>query len=623
MLIPPNIFSLLLEREAFHVCPLLDSHRFIQFCKDRAIPITPQRLGKFERLGVFAPFIRIFRPDQLHKVEYVDEGRRYRDLGYLKDGEDWKGETRAELAQFGFEYEITRSWIEHGYAWNPALERPSHLASLNSEPQRHESYYSRFQIVDLHFLLQRFSLTVDMESFIEDDGITPSARTSILDHSIVKDVQDAIRSKIDAKIPRTLAPLCQLISDRYYPKTQTDERRFTLSTSEIGLREWDWYEFARNWDANEAAALFDLTERKLEHAYEALSRWQQHVDPLEHWSSLVRFVSMEKRNRLKADALKAMAFREMAQMLRLLSRDAFGRLPIESNEVGIEIIHRIPDVSPDQNPLRALELVTNDFRVNPKPQLVLFVEGRTEELILPAIFSHLFGTSPSTYGIEIVNLGGVSNASGGKENPFSALWRLVDYLHHHQTIAVVLMDNEGFAAKNLKAGLPKAISTYLQHRRATRPEYIKLWKSSFEFDNFSDAEIAHALTHLGGVMFTRADIAICRIDSSASFSRRKHTLERLYETRTGSALFKPALAEALVEMMFDETGRRSPAKRPIGRFLSKVANLAARNHQPSTHAMWEYNQLTGFMGTLKPGAAARRKHPFGRARRRRRKGDGG
>jgi hypothetical protein len=72
-------------------------------------------------------------------------------------------------------------------------------------------------------------------------------------------------------------------------------------------------------------------------------------------------------------------------------------------------------------------------------------------------------------------------------------------------------------------------------------------------------------------------------------------------------------------MMFDPGTKRKPEHRPIARFLNQVAELAARNHQPLTHAMWEYNQRSGHLGTLRPGAVARRKDPFGQPIKKRRK----
>jgi hypothetical protein len=258
------------------------------------------------------------------------------------------------------------------------------------------------------------------------------------------------------------------------------------------------------------------------------------------------------------------------------------------------------------------------FGVNPKPQLVLFVEGATELAIVPLLFDKICATTLGVFGIELVSVGGISNATGGTDSSYSALWRLIDYLHHHQTIAFVLLDNEGLAPVNIGKGLRRAASIHFPDRRVTRPNYVKLWKLSFEMDNFNDAELAEALTRYakGHVKFSAPDVKQCR--ESASLPKRKgklRTLDVLYTERIGQNLNKPQFGRLLIDLMFDPSTKRKPQHRPIVRFLEKVAERAARNHQPLTHAMWEYNQRTGFFGTLRPGAIGRRKPPFGQSKR--------
>jgi hypothetical protein len=210
----------------------------------------------------------------------------------------------------------------------------------------------------------------------------------------------------------------------------------TVSEGGMHFRDWDWYEHARSWDAAAVAKLLNLEKDALRGCYERVARAYRYSDPLENWQELVRFISVEKRKKLKGNALKAQAFGEMAKMLRLFHCDAFEELLPAPGELGREpITHRIPDVSAEDDPLRALELVANDFGVNPKPQAVLFIEGATESIVVPFIFDTVYAALPNVFGIELVGLGGVSNATGGKDSSFSALRRLVDYLHHHQTVA--------------------------------------------------------------------------------------------------------------------------------------------------------------------------------------------
>jgi hypothetical protein len=124
----------------------------------------------------------------------------------------------------------------------------------------------------------------------------------------------------------------------------------------------------------------------------------------------------------------------------------------------------------------------------------------------------------------------------------------------------------------------------------------------------------------GMATFSAADVKQCR-DSAKNASKKKRLriLDVLYTERTGRNLNKPRFGMALVALMFDPATKRKSEHRPIARFLDKVATLAARNHQPITHAMWEYNQRSGYLGTLRTGAIFRRKDPFGEPIRKRRK----
>jgi hypothetical protein len=170
----------------------------------------------------------------------------------------------------------------------------------------------------------------------------------------------------------------------------------------------------------------------------------------------------------------------------------------------------------EDDPLRALELVANDFGVNPKPQLVLFVEGATELMVVPLLFDRMYATTLGVFGIELVRVRSVSNATGGSDSSYSARWRLIDYLHHHQTIAFVLLDNEGLAPVNIGKGLRRASSIHFPDRRVTRPNYVKLWNLSFEMDNFNDGELATALTRYADrqARFSAADVKQCRESAS-------------------------------------------------------------------------------------------------------------
>ncbi|AZI35290.1 hypothetical protein NT2_17_00120 [Caenibius tardaugens NBRC 16725] len=604
MRLPSDLLSVLIEHDAFRVCRLMRAAEFASFCKERNVNIDVTRLRRFERLGVFRPMMRIYKSDLTVKLERTADGLRH--LGALEDGETWAGETRVEMAQFDPTTHYAANWREHGLIWAPGQGDWLHASSIDAEPQRHEAYYSRFQIYPLAHVVSALTLHVHLELAALPDGtVDPD-----WGHSLVAQcgdlAADTVRSFQTVHNDQTKAALAQVLANRFYFKTQSDGRRTTISQ----FQDWDWYDYARSWRPDSVLAAFEIDEEASKWSYERVDLDWSHVDPIAKWYSLARFVAVEKRKRLKGDALHALTIREMAEMFRLFHREAFGQDLKPLGEVGVHVIVRIPDVDPEDDPLRALEFVANDFGVNAKPQLVLFVEGETEQTVLPILYERLWSAPASRFGIEILSLGGVDNAAGGREAPFSAMWRLVDYLHHHQTMAFVLLDNEGLASRNVKNGLAKANSVHSRDRKATRRDMIKIWRTSFEFENFSDTELAGTLNRLAGKdCFARADLAHCRASMRAGPKKGQPlaTLERLYAERTGDRLCKPDLGRLLVDLVFSATTRRKPENRPISRFLQRVGDRASLNHQPSTHEYWELNQASGYLGSLRPAGRVRKR----------------
>lgn len=594
----------MIEQDAFRVCRLMRETDFIKFCKERNVRIDAARLRRFEQLDVFRPLLRVHKPDVTIKFESTDEG--IRDRGVLDDDETWNGETRVEMAQFDPTTYFADNWREYGSVWIPGQGEWPHEASIDEEPERHEAYYSRFQIYPLAHVVNMLTLQTQLEWAVEPDGsLNPKWGAPSRDRA-AKYAAATVRSLQGVRSDDIKAALAQIIANRFYFSTQSDGRRLTIRQH----HGWDWHEYSRAWRAQPILDAFDIDEEASKGCYQRLDLEWSNLDPIENWYKLARFVKVDKRKRLKDDALHALTLRDMAEMVRLFHKEAFDQDLKPLGEVGVHVIRRVPDVDPETDPMRALELIANDFGVNAKPQLALFVEGETEQTVLPVIFERFWGVTVSRCGIEILSLGGVDNAAGGKEAPFSALWRLVDYLHHHQTLAFVLLDNEGFASRNVQQGLPKAKSVHSSDRKATRPDHIKVWRTNFELENFSDTELAQAMNTLCGQrMFNRADVATCRAAVRAGPPKNGplHTIDRLYIDRTGLPLDKPRLGLILTDIMFDPNTKRKPEARPISRFLDRIASKAALNHQPTTHELWEVNQTSGYLGTLLPSGRARKR----------------
>ena len=291
-------------------------------------------------------------------------------------------------------------------------------------------------------------------------------------------------------------------------------------------------------------------------------------------------------------------------MLRQLHNDLYGQDLPHPNEVSGTVVNHVPELEVRRDARRHLEFVANRFGVNPQPRLSLIVEGQSEETAIKQILEDHFGSHPGVLGIEIIVLGGVDIATGGKrEDRFRAIMRLIDYLHHHQTFAFLILDNEGHAHR-LKNAAKKMTSIHIDRRYVTRPEYIRIWKRSFEFDNFSCTEIAAALGEVaeGRVRFTVKQVRAAREEKQPGAA-----LAALYRRETDYDLPKIALSESLVRRMLCPAARRNIENRPIVGVLDRIVVLAARNHLPTTQRTRDANQESRFLGLKRRPPGGRRR----------------
>ncbi len=561
--VPKNAAEKILKTGGVIACPLLSTNKFIKFGKDRGLSINRERLFRLELLGLFKPIFRVKTPEKYTSPLEIP----------LKKGE---------------------RWFKNGWAWNTTGLK-SDYEIPNKNDQEHEAYYSTFQVFHLNIVLSSMTLTINLDTFLDQ----------IIDwksngEKWMKYAKATLENLVSHEQGRAMALLCQFISDRYYPATQGDQRIITVPLSRnssdkwmrICISNWDWVNYAKNWKPRNTERLFKLTPEKLEQTYNGLAISQSHCDPMGKWYQLTQFIPARKRLELKGDALYAETLRSAAHMLRMLYQDLYKRELPHPNEVTGEIIKHIPEQDVRNDARRYLEFVVNRYNLNPQPKLTLFVEGQSEVIAISMIFDEYFGVHPGKLSIEIIDLGGVDTATGNKKDDhFQAILRLVDYLHHHQTLTFLILDNEGHA-KKLKNRAKKAKSKHHNKRYITRPEYIKIWRDCFEMDNFSSTEISVALNTLalGHGKFSKSDVISCKKPDNSGVD-----LSKLYRQKTGFDLNKVKLSSILTTAMLTEKKGKKLAHRPIIQILERVAKLATRNPLPTMQNVWETNQSSKFL----------------------------
>ena len=405
---------------------------------------------------------------------------------------------------------------------------------------------------------------------------------------------------------RCVALLCQFVSNKYFLKTQNDQRMEKTRLSYNSDR-WitvdgvgsSWHEEARQLRPQKAESLFQLTSEKLRYAYEGLAVSQVFCDPLANWYELIQFISVSERLKLKGKALEAETLRAGAHTLRLLYQDLYkDKLP-HPNEVAGETRISDSELSVRQDSRRHLEFVVNCYGLNPQPKLTLIVEGKTEEAAIQKIFELYYLTHPGKYGIELVVLNGVNNATGPKKGGYSAILRLMDYLNHHQTPTFIILDDENNARKLVSAA-KELKSMYNERRYAVNSDHISILKNAFEFSNFSCDEIVTALNKLvriydepdkGYAKFNMVEVMTCANDD-CSIS----CLTKLYKEKTTHCLDKIKLGVILVENMILQNSEREIQDRPIIEILEHVRRLAINNPLPTSYESWKVGQSTGLLG---------------------------
>lgn len=592
----PNL-KYIIENESFIICPFLPTDQFVLYCRNRGVRTSRKQLEQFEKLGIFYPIARVRYRKIKIKIEYIDNGKRYRDLGVLKDGEEWSGDLKEEYAHFWFEKEYAKNWLEEGLLWEPSSRPFQVWETFNDENgfRQIESFYSIFQCYTLYNLIQSTRLELRMEYVI-------SRNKEDLDE-LIRSVGELAQKIISARQQNGIreeaaVTICQIISNRYFPKTQSDHRSIQLSIP-FYYHNWDWHECCRKWDAKVVLAEIGISINELKRLQELVAIVAEDVDPLEQWYGLVSFVSVEKKKKLKDKALLAQTLYSMEEMLRLFYEEVTG-----------DRLHP-PDESPNwkkdkfygegvtQNELRYLEFLANQYHLNPRPKLILMVEGDGEYKEFPRLAQELFGYSLPQLGIEVVNIRGIGGFEGKKDRDrCGALERFIDDYHYRQTIVFVILDKEGRVSK-VKEQLLQATSKYYPKRKVTKDEYIHLWDKNIEFDNFSHGEIARAMTELceGKYPFKASEITDCE---NRFAPKEGDPLSKLFKEKLTYDLSKPELLRILFGFIIsdpkNECDSNGKAKRPVVRVMQKVIKLAARNYQPVTRDIWRENQESGYFG---------------------------
>ena len=270
---------------------------------------------------------------------------------------------------------------------------------------------------------------------------------------------------------------------------------------------------------------------------------------------------------------------------------------------------------------KRLFYLSNSFRLDYQPRVIVFVEGKTEEEILPKVFKWYYGEMPDSLGIEFINFKGVDQLLSTSKNAEKLKKLLVDIqkevkhkvisdenrkilnklikdlrkisivisnwtsllsynLEKWQLIPFFLADNEG----NIKHFLEAEKPIRFNEKDYNIPQKWRfLWGvdnnnipfvgSNFELANFSNHEITAALNGILEKNINEEEVQKLREDKKGI-----NYLDLRIEMK------KIEINIKLLDNIFDNYVKEQDDflfKRPIFNVIKKIINLVIRNYPPS------------------------------------------
>ena len=270
---------------------------------------------------------------------------------------------------------------------------------------------------------------------------------------------------------------------------------------------------------------------------------------------------------------------------------------------------------------KRLFYLSNSFKLDYQPRVIVFVEGKTEENILPKIFKWYFGTMPDSLGIEFIDFKGVDQLLSTSKNAEKLRKLLIDIeinvkqkiksnenkktlnklikdfkkvdivtsnwtsflsynLEKWQIFPFFLSDNEGNIKHFLQAETP---ISFMGKNYNVPQEWYYLWGvdnqntpftgDNFELANFSNHEITTAIKEI--------------LESAVE----DEEVQKLREIKKGINALGPEVKykkieinEKLVDNMFNNYEKDqddSSLKRPIFKVIKKITDLAPIRIQAS------------------------------------------
>lgn len=553
-------------QEAFNQNFPLEVDRFIEYCNDRNLKVREENLEYLEKEGIFRPLMRV----RDYYVNNTSELKELYQQGYVDDP-----------CQRDFV-----PWEKFYKEKDGDLQKFIH------------TYYHPYQI---YFLKQILNIKLIFTSFSfpqKDDELLRNIREW---EEFLKKYLDILRN--DSK-QNKFVELLLFIQNKYLPFVKQPGRIMIIRNICDSLNN---NEKLNNIEEKilpkEIAKFLGLEVEDINKYREAVGGQGLSIDPLANWYDLVKYTDYDKRQKLKGNALLAQDFYLISDMLALFLEDLTDKKPLETGSLhdsmrgrGKERFYgkKLNYIDRD-----VLIRILRQYGINPRPRLVLIVEGYTEETALP-IISNAMNIPLERFDIEIVNIRGIDKD----------LRELIIYhatpdvyqvdkkfhIHPERTKVFILLDREGNKRGWIKKfiddpdkeieAMMRDVLNIIKKRSGKSNAKIneiflkqtvkhKIWDKSFEYDNFDDDELSQELNKYGKRYNYQYDITLDEIRDCRSKHKNLDDFIR-EKTSNNTNLNKEKFGEQLANLVADEIIRRSNKfenQRPIEKVLEDIVRF--------------------------------------------------
>lgn len=279
-----------------------------------------------------------------------------------------------------------------------------------------------------------------------------------------------------------------LIEDRYLPEIRGE--RCLLKITKLGFHDGtqSWFDLKKNFDAPSLLQECALSLEEIVEIREHLAFKGWWTDPNRSWLDLTHQISFDQRQQLTGNALLAWDYYEAVEIISHFIFDATGDRSKKGFVLGdwTNVLCNPLLRRDDKKRKEALKKVLAKFVLDARPEVLLIVEGKTEQIYIDA-WCKLQKIDLDIYGVQTCYLAGVN---GLKHEPIKDRAKAAN---REAASVIVVADREGDAPQQiqkwLEEGLIKRVFTPADLEGLNHPIGGMVWDKCFEDDNFSQEEL--------------------------------------------------------------------------------------------------------------------------------------